>query len=77
VPLEPPASERLADLRMPVLATVGEFDLSFELAAQAFIVDAVPRADGYVFSDTAHLPSVEHPDEFNAVLRGWLAKHRL
>lgn len=77
VPLEPPAYERLADLRMPVLATVGEFDLSFELAAQAFIVDAVGQATGYVFSDTAHLPSVEHPDEFNAVLGAWLAKHLL
>jgi 3-oxoadipate enol-lactonase len=77
MPLAPPASERLADLRMPVLATVGEFDLSFELAARAFVVDAVPHAEGYVFSDTAHLPSVEHPDEFNAVLRAWLEKHRL
>ena len=77
VPLEPPACERLADLRMPVLATVGEFDLSYELAAQAFIVDAVAHAEGYVFSDTAHLPSVEHPEEFNSVLCGWLAKHRL
>ncbi|MHA7985058.1 alpha/beta fold hydrolase [Rathayibacter sp. CAU 1779] len=77
VPLEPPAYDRIADLRMPVLATVGEFDLSFELASQAFLVDAVPGAEGYIFSDTAHLSSVEHPDEFNAVLTGWLAKHGL
>ncbi|WP_022901251.1 alpha/beta fold hydrolase [Humibacter albus] len=77
VPLDPPAYPRISDLRMPVLATVGEYDLSFELAAQAFLVDALPQSEGYVFSDTAHLPSVEHPHEFSAVLTRWLAKHRL
>lgn len=77
VPLEPPAYERIADLRMPVLATVGEFDLSSELAAQQFLVTAIPNAEGYIFSDTAHLPSVEHPDEFNTVLRDWLSRNAL
>jgi pimeloyl-ACP methyl ester carboxylesterase len=77
VPLEPPAYERIAELDVPLLATVGEFDLSFELAAQAFLVDAVAGAEGYIFSDTAHLPSVEHPQEFNDVLTGWLARHGL
>lgn len=71
------AYDTICDLRVPLLATVGEFDLSPELAAQAFLVDALPTAEGYIFSETAHLPSVEHPDEFNAVLAGWLKKHRL
>ena len=77
VPPEPPAYERISELEIPVLATVGEHDLSFELAAQAFLVDAVPSAEGYIFSDTAHLPSVEHPQEFNEVVTGWLERHGL
>ena len=77
VPAEPAAYERIADLRVPLLATVGEFDLSGELAAQAYLVSAVPRAEGYIFSDTAHLPSVEHPEEFASVVTGWLARHTL
>ncbi|GAB3394262.1 alpha/beta hydrolase [Humibacter soli] len=77
IPLEPPAYERIAEFDVPLLATVGEFDLSFELAAQQFLVDTVRGAEGYIFSDTAHLPSVEHPQEFNDVLTGWLAKHGL
>jgi pimeloyl-ACP methyl ester carboxylesterase len=76
-PADPTAYEAINDLQVPLLATVGEFDLSPELAAQAFLVSALSRAEGYIFSDTAHLPSVEHPDEFNAVLRGWLTKHGL
>jgi pimeloyl-ACP methyl ester carboxylesterase len=77
VPPDPSAFDAICDLRAPLLATVGEFDLSPELAAQAFLVDALPTSEGYIFSDTAHLPSVEHPEEFNAVLTGWLKKHRL
>ncbi|GAB3614464.1 alpha/beta fold hydrolase [Humibacter ginsengisoli] len=76
-PAEPTAYEAINDLQVPLLATAGEFDLSAELAAQAFLVSALPRSEGYIFSDTAHLPSVEHPDEFNAVLRAWLTKHHL
>ncbi|HWD62736.1 MAG TPA: alpha/beta hydrolase [Humibacter sp.] len=77
IPLEPSAYERISELAVPLLATVGEYDLSFELAAQAFLVDAVADAEGYIFSDTAHLPSVEHPQEFNEVLTAWLAKRGL
>ena len=76
-PLEPPAYDRVVDIQVPVLATVGEFDLSETLAQQAYLVNAIPNAAGYIFSDTAHLPSVEHPQEFLDVLTGWLAEHDL
>lgn len=77
VPLEPPAYDRVIDIEVPVLVTVGEFDVSTALAQQAYLVDTIPNAEGYIFSDTAHLPSVEHPDEFTEVLAGWLGRHGL
>jgi len=77
IPLDPPAYDRVVDLDVPVLATVGEFDISTALAQQAYLVDSVPSAEGYIFSDTAHLPSVEHADEFTEVLTAWLARHGL
>lgn len=76
-PLEPPAYDRVVDIQVPALVTVGEFDLSGTLAQQAYLVDTIPDAAGYIFSDTAHLPSVEHPDEFLEVLAGWLGEHAL
>jgi 3-oxoadipate enol-lactonase len=76
-PLEPPAYDRIVDIQTPALFTVGEFDLSEALAQQAYLVDAVSGAEGYIFSDTAHIPSVEHPEEFLEVLRSWLSAHAL
>ncbi|KQV06886.1 alpha/beta fold hydrolase [Leifsonia sp. Root112D2] len=77
VALEPPAYDRVCDIEVPALVTVGEFDLSAVLAQQAYLAAAIPDADGYIFSDTAHLPSVEHPQEFATVLTDWLKRHDL
>src|SRR6185437_16671436 len=77
IPLDPPAFDRIVDIEVPALITVGEFDLSEALAQQAYLLDAIPGADGYIFSDTAHLPSVEHPDEFADVLLGWMERNGL
>jgi pimeloyl-ACP methyl ester carboxylesterase len=77
VGLEPPAYDRVCDIAIPALITVGEFDLSTALAQQAYLVASIPGAEGYIFSDTAHLPSVEHPDEFERVLTDWLGRHGL
>jgi pimeloyl-ACP methyl ester carboxylesterase len=76
-PLEPPAYDRVVDIEVPALVTVGEFDVSEAIAQQAYLVTAIPGAAGYIFSDTAHIPSVEHPDEFLEVVTGWLTEHDL
>lgn len=77
IPVEPPAYDRVVDIEIPVLATVGEFDLSEALAQHAFLIDTIPSAEGYIFSDTAHLPSVENPAEFGDVLIEWMVRHGL
>ena len=77
LPLEPPANERLGDLRVPALVTVGEYDLSVELAAYDHLLAQLPNATGARFADTAHLPSVERPGEFTRVLLDWLGEHGL
>jgi len=77
LPLEPPAYDRLSDLGIPVLVTVGDHDLSPALAQYEYLLTAIPTADGCRFPDSAHLPSVEQPDEFARVLRDWLDAHSL
>jgi len=62
---------------VPARVTVGEVDLSTALAQQAYLLASIPGAEGYIFSDTAHLPSVEHPEEFQRVLCEWLTRHHL
>jgi 3-oxoadipate enol-lactonase len=77
VPLEPPAYYRVVDIDVPTLVTVGEYDITAALAQYEYLLSAIPNASGCTFRDTAHLPSVERPADFNRVLTGWLNEHSL
>ncbi|MBK4348599.1 alpha/beta fold hydrolase [Lacisediminihabitans changchengi] len=77
IPLDPPAFGRLDALDLPALIMVGDLDIGAELRHYDYLLDAIPGADGCQFAGAAHLPSVEYPDEFEAVVRGWLADKRL
>ncbi|TFD47717.1 alpha/beta fold hydrolase [Cryobacterium frigoriphilum] len=76
-PLDPPAVDRVIDLEVPALITVGEFDITPALAQYEYLLETVPLASGCTFRDTAHLPSLEHPEEFQRVLISWLAQNDL
>jgi len=73
VELEPPATERYAQLHPPVLMVVGGHDLDIvHLAADRLESGAaqVRRVDR---PDTAHLPSMEEPAYFLRLLLDWVA----
>lgn len=76
-PLEPRAYERLADIGVPALASVGEHDVSAARTHAEHLAAALPTASLHVFSDAAHVPSIEHPERFLTVVRRWLTEHRL
>jgi 3-oxoadipate enol-lactonase len=77
IPLEPSAFDRLVDIEVPALVTVGEFDITPALVQFEYLLSTVPHAGGCTFRNTAHLPSVEHPAEFERVLVEWLTEHEL
>lgn len=72
-PLEPPAAGRLAEVRAPVLAIVGDIDTSATPAAAAVLAAGVPHCRVEHFADCAHLPNMEQPARFNAMLLEFLA----
>ncbi|AYG03297.1 alpha/beta fold hydrolase [Gryllotalpicola protaetiae] len=76
-PVDPPAYERLGSLTMPVMVTVGEWDLTTEREHQRALAELIPGAEGHVFPGAAHLPSVQHPAEFEAFALAWLERHGL
>jgi len=76
-PLDPPAADRVVEITVPALVTVGEFDLTPSLAEYEYLLEVLPQASGCTFRDAAHLPSVEHPEEFQRVLVSWLARNGL
>jgi pimeloyl-ACP methyl ester carboxylesterase len=77
VPLEPSAYDRVVDIEVPTLVTVGEYDLTPALAQYEYLLSTIPNASGCTFRDTAHLPNVERPADFERVLTDWLAEHGL
>lgn len=77
VPLDPPACDRVVDIDVPALITVGEYDITPTFAQYEYLLSAIPNASGCAFRDTAHLPSVERPTEFSRVLVDWLAENGL
>jgi pimeloyl-ACP methyl ester carboxylesterase len=76
-PLEPAAVSRLHELDIPALIVVGDHDESDSRAGYDLLLAGLPRAEGFRFPDSAHLPSVEHPQRFTARLREFLAAHGL
>lgn len=67
--LEPPALERLGEVRAPTLVLVGELDLDAIQDSARRLVAGVPGARRIDWPDAAHLPSLEHPERFLALVR--------
>ena len=73
--LEPPASTRLAEIAVPTLVVTGDEDVRdiHEIADQ--LVAAIPGAERASIAGSGHLPSLERPDEFDAVVLAFLRQH--
>ncbi|MGZ4631132.1 MAG: alpha/beta fold hydrolase [Actinomycetes bacterium] len=70
--LDPPALDRLADVRVPTLVLLGSLDLDAIHDAARRVTEGVLGARLVGWSDVAHLPSLERPHDFLALLRDWL-----
>jgi pimeloyl-ACP methyl ester carboxylesterase/GNAT superfamily N-acetyltransferase len=70
--LDPPAANRLAQLRVPVLVVVGELDQPDMLAIAARIEQQAPDIRVQRMANVAHLPSLEQPEAFNRIVDAFL-----
>lgn len=70
--VQTPAFNRLSDIEVPVLIVVGEHDTPYVLAAADYMVERIPSARQVVIEDAAHLPNMDHPDEFQAIVTNFL-----
>jgi pimeloyl-ACP methyl ester carboxylesterase len=73
--IEPaPSYERLREIAVPTLVICGDLDFPHLQARCRQIADRVPRAEGHVVPDTAHLPTLERPEPCATLIRTWIAK---
>jgi pimeloyl-ACP methyl ester carboxylesterase len=70
--LEPPAIERLAEIRVPTLFVVGDQDVADILKIGDLIVANVRGAQRAVIPNTAHHLNLEQPAEFNRIVLEFL-----
>ncbi|HKZ21339.1 MAG TPA: alpha/beta fold hydrolase [Acidimicrobiia bacterium] len=74
-PLDPPANERLGELRAPLLVVLGTLDDVSTQDSMRHLASAVPEARIEEF-ESAHMINLEHPDRFNRMLRDFFDSHR-
>jgi 3-oxoadipate enol-lactonase len=72
VRVDPPASDRLGEVRVPALAIAGELDVPFVVDAAERIEREVPGARRVVVPGVAHMVNLERPSEFRQILEDFL-----
>jgi 3-oxoadipate enol-lactonase len=70
--LDPPAIGRLGSVKVPTLVIVGDEDLPHVGVAAGVLESGIPGARKVVIKDAAHLPNLEHPEEFNRLVLDFL-----
>jgi 3-oxoadipate enol-lactonase len=70
--LSPPAIGRLGEVGAPTLVVTGGLDQPSVNAGAAAIAAGVPGAEAVEIADTAHLPNLERPREFERTVLGFL-----
>jgi 3-oxoadipate enol-lactonase len=71
-PLDPPAVQRLDDVRVPTLVMIGEVDEPGGVAAGRHLADSVAGARLVEFPGVAHMIQLEEPERFNALVLEFL-----
>jgi pimeloyl-ACP methyl ester carboxylesterase len=69
---EIPAVERLNELHIPVLVVIGAHDTPYIQAAADYMMEKMPSAQKAIIQDAAHLPNMDHPDEFQRIVTSFL-----
>ncbi len=73
IALDPPANERLAELRCPVLAIAGRLDFSETVQVAERLAAVAPDARALVWDDVAHMIGMEQPERLAAAIVEFLA----
>jgi pimeloyl-ACP methyl ester carboxylesterase len=72
IQVEPPAINRLAEVRVPTLIVVGDEDVPEVREAVGIMEQGIAGAQKVVIAGTARHPQMEKPEEFNRVVLDFL-----
>jgi len=66
--LDPPAIDRLGEIKAPALILSGELDVPAFVHLAGTIADQIPNARSAAIPGAAHLPNLEAPERFNRLV---------
>jgi pimeloyl-ACP methyl ester carboxylesterase len=72
-PLNPPAVGRLTEINIPTLILAGSLDHPEVLRAADLLANRIQGAKKIILSDSAHVPNMEKPTEFNRIVLDFLS----
>jgi pimeloyl-ACP methyl ester carboxylesterase len=70
--LDPPASQRLSELQVPILVTAGALDMQHVLTTADYLAEHLPNARKAIIPDAGHMLPMEQPAAFNRVVLKFL-----
>jgi 3-oxoadipate enol-lactonase len=73
VPLDPPAIKRLSEIKCPTMVVIGDSDAQDLRKVAQLLAKDISGATLTMIENAAHLPSLEHPAEFNRLLADFLS----
>jgi 3-oxoadipate enol-lactonase len=74
--LNPPGIQRLKEIKCPTLVVVGDSDAQDIQKVARRLASEIAGATMTTIENAAHLPSLEHPAQFNQLLNGFLSRLR-
>lgn len=72
-PLDPPAAQRLDEVRVPTLVLIGEVDEPGGVAAERHLAESVAGARAVELPGVAHMIQLEEPERFTRLVLEFLA----
>ena len=67
--------DRLHQIQVPTLVTVGSFDVALPPMYSREVANRIADAELVIFEEGGHLHNIEQPDEFNQVTLEFLSRH--
>ncbi|MEJ7631461.1 MAG: hypothetical protein WKF28_03080 [Rubrobacteraceae bacterium] len=74
--LEPPAVDRLHEIKAPTLVIIGDLDQPKTIQGADLLARSIPGTRKVTIPGVAHLPNMEHPEEFDRIVLDFLAERR-
>ena len=66
---------QVASLQVPTLVITGEHDVAERIEAADSLARLLPHAERATVPDAGHLPNLDNPTAYNAILRAFLGHH--